>query len=60
MTSLMEMITTLSNFSWKMEFMRVVNIDGTLHNPNGFTKNSYEPYLVFIAFFYTSSSTMKI
>jgi hypothetical protein len=60
MSPLMKMITNLSNFSWKMEFMRVVNIDGTLHNPNGITKNSYEPYLVFIALFYTSSSAMQL
>jgi hypothetical protein len=54
------MIMSLSNFSWKMEFMRVVNVDEALHNPNGITKNSYKPYLVLIAVFSTSSSTMWI
>jgi hypothetical protein len=38
------MITNSSNFSWKIESVRLVNIDGALPNP-------YEPYFVLIAIF---------
>jgi hypothetical protein len=45
------MIMNSSNFLWKIEFMRLVNVDGALPNPNGITKNSYKPYFVLIAIF---------
>jgi hypothetical protein len=38
----------LVQFSWKIKFMKAMNIDGMLHNPNGINRNSYEPYLVFM------------
>ncbi len=34
------MIMNLSNFSWKIEFIKVVKVDGVLHIPNGMIKNS--------------------
>jgi hypothetical protein len=34
------MITNSSNFSWKIEFIKVMKIDGALNNPDGMTKNS--------------------
>jgi hypothetical protein len=34
----------LSNFSWKMEFTRVVNVNGTLLNTNGITMNLYKAF----------------
>jgi hypothetical protein len=45
-----------------MEFKRVVKygVHEALHNLNDITKKSYEPYLVFIAIFFTPSSTMWI
>jgi hypothetical protein len=45
------MIMNSSTFLWKIEFMKLVNVDGALPNPNGITKNSYKPYLVLIAIF---------
>lgn len=54
------MIMNLSKFSWKMEFIKVVNFDKALHNLNGITKNSYKPYLVLIVIFSTSSFAMWI
>jgi hypothetical protein len=45
------MIMNSSNFLWKIEFMRLVNVDGALAIPNGITKNSNKPYLILIAFF---------
>jgi hypothetical protein len=45
------MIMNPSTFLWKIEFMKLVNVDGALPNPNGITKNSYKPYLVLIAIF---------
>ncbi len=53
------MITNSSNLSWKMEFMKVVNIDETLHNLNGIIRNSYKPYMVLITIFSTFSSQCK-
>jgi len=29
-------------FSWKIEFMKVVKVNDTLHDPNGMFRNSYE------------------
>jgi hypothetical protein len=49
-----------SNFPWKMKFVKVVNVDKTLHNLNGIIRNSYEPYLVLIDVFSTYSSAMQI
>jgi hypothetical protein len=43
-----------------MEVTKVMNIDKALHNPNGITKNPYEPYMVFILVFSTSSTMMQI
>jgi hypothetical protein len=43
-----------------MEFMRVVNVDEVLHNPNGIAMNSYEPYMVLIIVFSTFSFIMQI
>ncbi len=40
--------------------VRIMTIDGALHNLNGITINSYELYLVLIAIFSMSSSTMRI
>ncbi len=40
--------------------VRVVTIDGALHNLNVITINSYEPYLILITIFSMSSSAMRI
>jgi hypothetical protein len=43
-----------------MEFTKVMNVDKALHNPNGITKNPYEPFMVFIPIFSTFPSVMQI
>ncbi len=55
-----QMIMNSSNFSWKIQFMGVVNSNGTLHNPNGIIRNLYKANLVFIVIFFTSSSMTRI
>jgi hypothetical protein len=42
------MIMNSSNFSWRIEVTKVVNVVEALHNSNGIIKISYEPYLIII------------
>jgi hypothetical protein len=47
------MMMNLFNLLWNIKFMKVVKVDGSLHNhANNKTKNSYEPYLVLITIFF--------
>jgi hypothetical protein len=52
------MMTNTFNLSWKIKFMKVVKVDGAMHNPNGITKTTYEPYLVLKAVFFTFAYVM--
>jgi hypothetical protein len=54
------MMTNSSNFSWKIKFIKVLNVAKALHNLKNMTKNSYNPYLVHIVVFPTSSSIIQI
>jgi hypothetical protein len=49
-----------SNLSWKIEFMKVVKVEGAWHRPNGMTKNLQMSYLILMVIFSTFAYAMWI
>ncbi len=46
--------------SWYTKFMKVVKVEDALHNLNNMIKNSYGPYLVLMAIFFTFAYVIQI